>query len=134
MTGTKEAQVTVVCLRYAGEPSKCDESPILPVDSDGVAVSVSDGPNQRPGGRWQRRGYHHYDYYWKESREGNKKMRTYLHQSLLKLNLISLCRGDVFVCVLQIQVKAASGREEEGQNIKFKERVSKRIAPKQKKK
>jgi hypothetical protein len=49
MIGTKEAQVTVVCLSYAGEPSECGERPILPVDSDGVAVSVSDGPNKRPG-------------------------------------------------------------------------------------
>ncbi|KAJ5871472.1 uncharacterized protein N7529_003825 [Penicillium soppii] len=49
MNGTKEAQVTVVCLRYAGDPSECGERPILPVDSDGVAINVSGGPKKRPG-------------------------------------------------------------------------------------
>lgn len=40
-TRTKEARVTVVCLRDAGEPSECGERPILrPVDSDSVASSV----------------------------------------------------------------------------------------------
>ncbi|KAG0159869.1 hypothetical protein PDIDSM_7396 [Penicillium digitatum] len=50
-TRTKEARVTVVCLRDAGVPSEYGERPILrPVDSDGVAVSVSDGLKKRPEG------------------------------------------------------------------------------------
>lgn len=54
-TRTKEARVTVVCLRDARVPSECGERPNLrPVDSDSdsVAVSVSDGLEKRPEGNW----------------------------------------------------------------------------------
>lgn len=42
-TRTKEARVTVVCLRDAKESSECGELPILPVGSNNVAVRVSGG-------------------------------------------------------------------------------------------
>lgn len=46
-TRTKEARVTVVRLKDAGEASECGECQILTVYSNSVAASVND-PKQRP--------------------------------------------------------------------------------------